>query len=148
MKKVGYESAEAAARTAWLRRQGSASLTGTAHLSSSGVLWAGSRLYRCHILLFHTCWKTLLEVFRICMLLLRSGLSFYFKILCNIVHLIFFQNFAAFCVSVAQPWFFSLRPQYFYTNYRKHYLSIIPNCISKFLSDFAFPLPHLVTFLV
>ena len=40
------------------------------------------------------------------MLLLRSGLSFYFKILCNIVHLIFFQNFAAFCVSVAQPWYF------------------------------------------
>ena len=102
MKKVGYESAEAAARTAWLRRPGSASLTGTAHLSSSGVLWAGSRLYRCHILLFHTCWKTLLEVFRICMLLLRSGLSFTFKILCNIVHLVFFSKFCSilrFCCS-------------------------------------------------
>ena len=102
MKNVGYESAEAAARTAWLRRPGSASLTGTAHLSSSGVLWAGSRLYRCHILLFHSCWKTLLEIFRNCMLLHRSGLSFSFKILCNIVHLVFFSKFCStlrFCCS-------------------------------------------------
>ena len=52
------------------------------------------------------------------MLLHRSGLSISIKLLCNIVLLVFFQNFAAFCVSVALPWYFSLRPQYFYTNYR------------------------------